>query len=446
MFTTLSPLFAYAIELTACSAILWLFYKGVVSKSNHLGYARTYLLLLPLVSIFLPLISISVPWSGLSFFTRDWFEAGVVGGGVAGLDPTGFAESSLSAPSAGAWTWVRYLLVAYVVGVLAFWLRIALQCGHVGRIALLGQRERHGIYTLVYSAKVGSPFSFLSTIYLPLQADADEKKVFIRHETEHIRYRHSYDILFLELAKSLFWFNPFLWKTRTALRDVHEYQVDRAMVQGELSLSTYKIMIMKELFGSTPEMAQGFGHSLLKKRMLMLGKAGQRKNVLGRTALLLPLLAGLMFLFCCKSQEIEPVVLDEPLVEASSLPVQPAQPEPVAAAEATKSTGEEIAYVIVDEKPLFEGKGANAFTTWVNSRISYPDIASEKGIQGKVTLSFLIDVDGSLKDIKVLRSVDPYLDNEAIRVVSTSPKWTPGKQGGKVVKVRYSFPIHFQLQ
>jgi len=359
------------------------------------------------------------------------------------LGSTGLAGPSLSATSAGTWTWSPYLLVVYTVGVLAFWLRIALQCGHVGRIALLGQRERHGIYTLVYSAKVGSPFSFFSTIYLPLQTEADEKKVFIRHETEHIRYKHSYDILFIELARSLFWFNPFLWKTRTALRDVHEYQVDRVMVQGELSLNTYKIMIMKELFGSTPEMAQGFGHSLLKKRILMLGKARQRKNVFGRTALLLPLLGGLMLLFCCKSRGTEPVVVEEPLVEAVS---QAAQPEIGMTTAAVEEATDEVLYAVVETKPLFEGKNANAFTAWVYARISYPEIASEERIQGKVFISFVVDVDGSLKDIKVMRSVDPELDKEALRVVSDSPNWTPGKQQGKVVKVRYTFPVNFQLQ
>jgi TonB family C-terminal domain len=107
---------------------------------------------------------------------------------------------------------------------------------------------------------------------------------------------------------------------------------------------------------------------------------------------------------------------------------------------------EEILYQIVEEKPTFQGKEANAFTAWVSSRIVYPEIATENGVQGKVFLSFIIDVDGSLKDIKVQRSVDPELDAEAVRVVASSPKWKPGRQQDRAVKVRYTFPVNFQLQ
>ena len=107
---------------------------------------------------------------------------------------------------------------------------------------------------------------------------------------------------------------------------------------------------------------------------------------------------------------------------------------------------EEIMYVVVEDKPLFQGKEANAFTAWVNSRIVYPEAATENGVQGRVTLSFIIDVDGSLKDIQVVRAVDPELAAEAVRVVSSSPKWTPGRQQDRAVRVRYSFPVMFQLQ
>ncbi len=106
---------------------------------------------------------------------------------------------------------------------------------------------------------------------------------------------------------------------------------------------------------------------------------------------------------------------------------------------------EDIMYEVVQEKPLFQGGDANGFSKWVTSKIVYPTIAQENGIQGRVILSFRIASDGSLTDIKVLRSVDPALDKEAVRVVSSSPKWTPGKQHNKAVPVRYTFPVNFTL-
>ena len=100
----------------------------------------------------------------------------------------------------------------------------------------------------------------------------------------------------------------------------------------------------------------------------------------------------------------------------------------------------------VEEKPCFQGGDSNAFSKWVNSRLVYPEIAKENGVQGKVTLQFTINTDGSVSDVKVLRGVDPSLDKEAVRVVSSSPKWTPGKQRDKPVAVTYTFPVIFQLK
>lgn len=107
---------------------------------------------------------------------------------------------------------------------------------------------------------------------------------------------------------------------------------------------------------------------------------------------------------------------------------------------------EAIPFMMVEEKPSFMGGDANKFSKWVGENMVYPEIARENGIQGRVTLQFTIEADGSLTNIKVIRGVDPSLDKEAVRVVSTSPKWTPGKQRDKAVRVVYNFPVYFQLR
>ncbi len=107
---------------------------------------------------------------------------------------------------------------------------------------------------------------------------------------------------------------------------------------------------------------------------------------------------------------------------------------------------EEVPFAIVEQKPTFQGGDANTFTKWVFSKIVYPEIAKENGVQGRVTLQFTIDTDGAVKNVKVLRGVDSSLDKEAVRVVSSSPKWKPGMQRNKPVKVKYTFPVVFQLK
>jgi protein TonB len=107
---------------------------------------------------------------------------------------------------------------------------------------------------------------------------------------------------------------------------------------------------------------------------------------------------------------------------------------------------EEIGYAFVAEKPKFNGGDANEFSRWVNAHVVYPEIPKENGVQGRVTLQFTVLKDGSVGKVIVLRGADPALDREAVRVVSSSPKWTPGRQRDRAVNVTYTFPVIFQLR
>ena len=108
---------------------------------------------------------------------------------------------------------------------------------------------------------------------------------------------------------------------------------------------------------------------------------------------------------------------------------------------------EEVIFVgNVEEKPTFNGGDANEFSKWVNTRLVYPEIAKENGIEGRVTLQFTISKEGRLEDVKVLAAPDETLAKEAVRVVSSSPKWKPGKQRDRTVKVSYVFPVIYRLR
>jgi len=107
---------------------------------------------------------------------------------------------------------------------------------------------------------------------------------------------------------------------------------------------------------------------------------------------------------------------------------------------------EAIPFQLVEQKPSFNGGDANEFSKWVNQRLVYPEIAKENGVQGRVMLQFTVNADGTVSGVKVLRGVDASLDKEAVRVVSSSPKWTPGRQRDRAVKVTYTFPVIFQLR
>ncbi len=107
---------------------------------------------------------------------------------------------------------------------------------------------------------------------------------------------------------------------------------------------------------------------------------------------------------------------------------------------------ETIPFVAVEQKPSFQGGDANDFSRWVNARLQYPEIAKENGVDGTVYLQFTIGSDGRMQDVKVLRSPDESLAREAVRVVASSPKWEPGRQRDRAVKVSYTFPVVYRLR
>ncbi len=107
---------------------------------------------------------------------------------------------------------------------------------------------------------------------------------------------------------------------------------------------------------------------------------------------------------------------------------------------------EDTIFLSVEDMPLFRGQKVDAFRIWVARHIHYPQMAAANDIQGKVFVRFVVEPDGRVDRVEVLRNVDPALDAEAVRVVSSSPRWTPGKQRGKPVRVAYTIPISFVLQ
>lgn len=184
------------------------------------------------------------------------------------------------------------------------------------------------------------------------------------------------------------------------------------------------------------------------------------------------------------SQAITDLVFEEEIIPITEQPEQAAPPPPPAAPpiaetltiveddadveETTIATSEEtnqaveIKYVpvaveeeepeeqtifeVVEQMPEFPNGGMAGLMQYLSKNIKYPTIAQENGTQGRVTVQFVVNRDGSIVDVKVLRGVDPYLDKEAIRVISSMPKWKPGMQRGKAVRVKYTVPVMFRLQ
>ncbi len=182
-----------------------------------------------------------------------------------------------------------------------------------------------------------------------------------------------------------------------------------------------------------PEFVSGFSYSLLKNRLLMMTKPVNSRRSGFRILAAAPVAAGLMLLFSFTEKAPESAEIDtkDTINEAVAKIQQP----PV-----------DDVFMRVENMPTFEGGNEGTFRNWVTAQLKYPKEAFEKGIQGRVIVSFIVEKDGTLSTIEADKSPDASLSAEAIRVVRTSPKWTPGTQRGQVVRVKFTLPIDFSLQ
>ena len=271
--------------------------------------------------------------------------------------------------------------------------------------------------------------------------DLEENPAILTHERMHVRCGHSFDLMAYTIVTTLQWFNPLVWIARTELKMLHEYEADELTINKGIDATQYQLLLVKKAVGAKRfQLANGFNHSKLKNRITMMHKNKTNKWMRLAYFLCIPALIGAM---CCCAQNSK----------AGTTTAPEAMPDNAVRAKSESQTisdtpekKEPVPFNQVEVTPTFNGGDANTFSRWVNQQLKYPESCKKEGISGRVTLSFTVSETGKVTDVKVLRGVHEDLDNEAIRVVSSSPDWTPGKVDGKAVAVCYNFPIIFQTK
>ena len=333
-------------------------------------------------------------------------------------------------------------------------------------------------FRLVLLEKETTPFSFLNYIFVNRNQmnDAGYNRMMI-HELEHVKQGHSFDVIILELLTAFQWFNPFMWLLRRAIRENHEFLADRAVLNTGASRGEYKQLLLNQFIGGQLVIANNFNYSLIKNRIKMMSKINSPKIALTKTIIGVLAAVALIIAFACEQKES--VVNESDSGDKSvRLSVQDGKMKIDGSAEdieklramfdgktyftmITDTAGNNILaktefpvkqtdaseeiFFIVEEMPEFPG-GEQALREFIAKNVEYPKVAQEKGIQGKVYVTFVVTKDGSIANATIARGVDPSLDTEALRVVNGLPKWKPGKQRGQFVNVSYTVPINFKLQ
>jgi TonB family protein len=286
---------------------------------------------------------------------------------------------------------------------------------------------------------VESPFSFFNWVFMSLfSMNHPMRDALLKHEFTHVKLRHSYDRLLAGLLKSVCWFSPFAFITSKALSEVHEYQADACSV-GVENPAEYRQLIFS--FATTsishPQMTNPFSYHL-KKRLIMLNHT--KPNHLK----IVPVISGMAVIVAVIlfTAMIQPAI--NPLDNAAGIPDYSAENQPSKAVTFHQNPGDTI-YNVVDEIPEFPG-GDKARMAYLQSNIAYPAEARNQNISGTVYIGFVVEKDGTISNVKILRGIGNGCDEEAVKAVNNMPVWKPGMKEGKPVRTHFNMPIKFTLE
>ncbi len=421
----MSAFLTYLLKATLLLAVFDAFFLLVMRRDGHFRFNRITLLAGSAVCLLLPLIRFRVNRPTLY---SEWLEPVVVAAGQ-GAEPSAAGAAGGLLPS-----WQAVVLLLYLTGVLVTLGLYIRSYGSMFRLLRRTPGERRDGYTLHLVPREAPSFSWLRHIVLG-RNDYERYPAILTHERAHVRYGHSVDLLLSSALTVLQWFNPLVWICRSELKLLHEYEADDFVLNQGIDATQYQLLLVKKAVGEKRFLlANGFNHAQLKNRITMMQtptKAAWKKLFL---LLLLPLLAGTTLLL---AERVTPVADVTPLAEEPVVAPSEVLPEP--------PPEEPVKYSLLEAKPRFQDGDVGQFSYWVNQNLKYPQEAVKDSLQGRVTLQFTIEKDGSVTDVRVLRGCAPILDEEAVRVVSQSPKWTPGYVKGEPVRVVFNFPVVFQL-
>ncbi len=411
------------IEFNVALTLFYLFYRILFSNDSNFSLRRFFLSGSVFTALLIALLNIRVaPGTGALLFGGVIQDVVVRAGSTATAGQQEFSVFSL-------------LALVYAMITLGFLVRLFALLGYLVFQIMTSKRQKRDGIILVENKKLHAS-SFFHVVFLDRESsDPHERDHILEHERTHARSLHSLDRLVIEFILAFCWFNPFAWLFRKAVIENHEYQADSGVISAGADAFRYQMSILNQYIGSASLSNQFSSH--IKNRIIMLNK-NYKQGGSWKGLLLLPPGLLLFFALSCNNEEPMPAV-NEPESETVAI-----QKEKIN--ELSEDAGEEL-FFIVEEMPTFHGGDAAVeFRKYIAENLEYPEKAAINGIAGKVIIQFVVNSSGEVTDVTVVRGVDPSLDREAVRVVESSPDWTPGKQRGKKVSVIYTFPITFALK
>ena len=495
----MTPEFAYLLKVNVAFVLFYAFYRLFFYKDTFFKLRRAILLAFFGLALFYPLLNI-----------QDWVRQQEPIADVIYMYSAMLPEATAKADAAASVDWHGWLLgsLGFIYwGIVAFLCgRFLVQLSSI--LWLAHTSERVVIHeTPVYALrKAAGPFSFFRMVFLHPESHSDkETDEILTHECTHVSQWHSIDVILSEMMCMACWFNPFVWLLKREVRHNLEYLADNTVIQSGYDSKSYQYHLLGLAHHqSVTTLYNSFNVLHLKNRIMMMNKKQSPGIVRTKYLIFIPLVGILMLLSNIEAVArltvrlaneatvsnamvtATGILVDEtgqPLIGASvvvkggkertitdkkgafSLEVpanailrcsyQGRESQEVLAADMTNNTHlslssksremNEQVFTVVEKMPSFPGGDAELLK-YIATNIKYPKESQDNGEQGRVICSFIVGRDGSVNNPEVLRGVTPLLNEEAVRVINTMPRWNPGMQRGKAVAVKYTVPITFRLK
>ena len=495
----MTPEFAYLLKVNVAFVLFYAFHRLFFYKDTFFKLRRAILLAFFGLALFYPLLNI-----------QDWVRQQEPIADVIYMYSAMLPEATAKADAAASVDWYGWLLgsLGFIYwGIVAFLCgRFLVQLSSI--LWLAHTSERVVIHeTPVYALrKAAGPFSFFRMVFLHPESHSDkETDEILTHECTHVSQWHSIDVILSEMMCMACWFNPFVWLLKREVRHNLEYLADNTVIQSGYDSKSYQYHLLGLAHHqSVTTLYNSFNVLHLKNRIMMMNKKRSPGIVRTKYLIFIPLVGILMLLSNIEAVArltvrlaneatvsnamvtATGILVDEtgqPLIGASvvvkggkertitdrkgafSLEVpanailrcsyQGRESQEVLAADMTNNTHlslssksremNEQVFTVVEKMPSFPGGDAELLK-YIATNIKYPKESQDNGEQGRVICSFIVGRDGSVNNPEVLRGVTPLLNEEAVRVINTMPRWNPGMQRGKAVAVKYTVPITFRLK
>lgn len=475
----------YILESLAFQLVFLLAYDLFLKKETFFQWNRAYLLGTFALSIILPWVKVEALTTpmpdGLQTTTVFLTQLnGVVLG--PGAEETSILQQIswpylvLGLGSIFATIWFAYKLV------------------QIKRLRHKGAVEHYREFTKVTVPQSTSAFSFFRNIFMGEEIQKDKEDNILAHELVHVKQWHSLDLLFFELARIVFWFNPLVYIYQNRVAELHEFIADERAVKH--NKADHFEMLLSQAFHTQniSFVNQFFNRSLIKKRIVMLQKKKSKAVWQLKYVLLLPLVLGMLVYTSCESEKSNTVsdserqlsleerlqmlnneiegkdsltesernqiakmaqtMIDQTNKSASEVNGWTVKAGINPPASVERDSTDAVAFAVIDEVPIFPGcENAVDKKQCFNEKIvehikkhfRYPEAAEKQGIQGRVSILFTIDTNGEISSIKK-RGPSEILENEAVRIIERLPKMQPGKHKGETVNVPFAIPITFKLK